>query len=184
MPTTPKGLPYPASTAPPNVPADLQALAEAVDPWLSLGKRKLSNESVTNSVAMQDDDELSVALGVGVWRVEAFLHASGPAAADIQTAWTFSGATNGTNRACIGPGVGTASAINGAAVRTSVHALTTAVPYGVDGSVTSAIHEDLYLIVTTAGTLRLQWAQATANATASVMASGSRLYATRLSPAA
>jgi len=31
MPTTPKGLPYPASTAPPNVPADLQALAQDLD---------------------------------------------------------------------------------------------------------------------------------------------------------
>ncbi len=31
MPTTTKGLPYPASTAPPNVPADLQALAQDLD---------------------------------------------------------------------------------------------------------------------------------------------------------
>lgn len=31
MPTTPRGLPYPAATAAPNVPADLQALAEAVE---------------------------------------------------------------------------------------------------------------------------------------------------------
>ena len=31
MPTTTKGLPYPASTAAPNVPADLQALADALD---------------------------------------------------------------------------------------------------------------------------------------------------------
>jgi hypothetical protein len=31
MPTTPGGLPYPASTDPPNVPADIQALAQAVE---------------------------------------------------------------------------------------------------------------------------------------------------------
>jgi hypothetical protein len=31
MPTTTKGLPYPASTAPPNVPADLAALAQDLD---------------------------------------------------------------------------------------------------------------------------------------------------------
>jgi hypothetical protein len=31
MPTTSKGLPYPAATAPPNVPADLAALAEDLD---------------------------------------------------------------------------------------------------------------------------------------------------------
>jgi len=31
MPTTGKGLPYPATTAAPNVPADLQALADALD---------------------------------------------------------------------------------------------------------------------------------------------------------
>lgn len=32
MPTTTNGLPYPASTAAPNVPADIQALALALDP--------------------------------------------------------------------------------------------------------------------------------------------------------
>ena len=36
MPTTTNGLPYPASTAPPNVPADLQALAQAVDPFMGM----------------------------------------------------------------------------------------------------------------------------------------------------
>jgi len=184
VPTTAKGLPYPASTAPPNVPADIQALAQAVDAqlYLARGKRKVTNENVTNSIVMQDDDELSFALGVGTWRVEAFLHASGVAAADIQVSWLFSGVTAGTNRACIGPGVGTASATNGAFVRTSVHAITTAVTYGVDGSVTSAIHEDIWLNVTGAGTLKLQWAQAVANATPSVMGGGSRLYVTPLAP--
>lgn len=33
MPTTPLGLPYPASGAAPNVPADIQALANAVNAW-------------------------------------------------------------------------------------------------------------------------------------------------------
>lgn len=187
MPTTPTyALPYPAPTAAPNVPADLQALAAAVDTlMLSLalrGKRKLLNESVTNSVVMQDDDELFWDLGVGVWRVEAFLHASGAAASDVQTSWTFSGTTNGTNRSCIGPGAGTTSVTAGGIVRTSTHAIGTAVAYGVDGTTTGVIHEDIYLIVTAAGRLRLQWAQATAGATATNMNSGSRLYVTQISP--
>lgn len=33
MPSTTNGLPYPASSAAPNVPGDLQALATAVDAW-------------------------------------------------------------------------------------------------------------------------------------------------------
>lgn len=195
MPNTPNyGLPYPAPTAAPNVPADLQALAAAVDTalkaladadvaWQARGKRKLNNKSITNSAVLQDDDELFWSLGVGVWRIEAFLHASGAAASDIQTAWTFSGTTNGTNRSCIGPGVGTTSVINGGFVRQSTHALATAVPYGVDGSVAGVIHEDLYLIVTVAGTLRLQWSQAVAGATATTLVGGSRLYVTQINPA-
>ena len=35
MPSTPNGLPYPLAAAPPNVPADIQALAEAVDARLT-----------------------------------------------------------------------------------------------------------------------------------------------------
>jgi len=31
MPTTTKGIPYPASSDDPDVPADMQALAEAID---------------------------------------------------------------------------------------------------------------------------------------------------------
>lgn len=49
MPTTTKGLPYPLSTAPPNIPADLQALAQALDftviPLLSAAGSGITNAS-------------------------------------------------------------------------------------------------------------------------------------------
>lgn len=180
MPTTAKGLPYPASTAAPNVPADLQALAQAVDAQLYVPryKRKNTAENVTNSIVMQDDDELLLSLPVGNWRVEAFLNPSGPAAADVNIAWAFTGVLGVTHRACIGPATGMTSAGAVTSMRTTVHGITTQVSYGLDGTAASAIHEDLLLVVATAGTLKLQWAQNAANATPTVMAAGSTIYAT------
>lgn len=178
MPTTAKGLPYPASTAPPNVPADLQALAEGVDAWIPRYKRKATAENVTNSTSMQEDDELFFSLPVGAWRVEAFLHVTGAAAADVAVSWVFTGVAALSHRACIGPGLGTAGVTNSAFGRFSAHGLGTSSSYGLDGSAASAIHEDLLLVVTTAGTIKLNWAQAVANATPSVMAVGSVIYAT------
>lgn len=58
MPTTTNGLPYPSSTAPPNVPADIQALAEAVDTAVLAAKphgefrKQIDVQSIPNAAAL------------------------------------------------------------------------------------------------------------------------------------
>jgi hypothetical protein len=65
-------------------------------------------------------------------------------------------------------------------VRASRHNLVTAVGYGLDGAATSAIHESFLVSTTTAGTLTLQWAQVTANATATVLSTSSYMLVTEV----
>jgi hypothetical protein len=58
MPATPNGLPYPASTATPNVPADIQALANALDPFAKSAVwgsyQRTTNQTVTTGGAAQN----------------------------------------------------------------------------------------------------------------------------------
>jgi hypothetical protein len=56
MPTTANGWPYPATTAPPNVPADIQALAAAVEdrlpPRLQCGRSTVSVSAAISGTAV------------------------------------------------------------------------------------------------------------------------------------
>lgn len=236
MPTTPRtSTPYPAYSDVPDVPADLQALILALEPYTNLRyastgardadltspiagmqcsvagvpyvytgstwvpiltggpqysnyiKQKTVTQSVTNSTTLVDDTELQVSLDVGLYRVELNLIATAAATAvpDIQIAWAFSG-TATSQRQVIGPGpanvdvTGTSTTTGSGIIRSSSHNLTTGVRYGVDGNATSMISEDILFTVTVAGLLKLQWAQATANAIPTNVPSGARIYVTPL----
>lgn len=149
--------------------------------------KKAAAQSVTSSATVVDDTDLQTTLVPGTFRIEAFLHASGAAAGDIKTTWTFAGTASDSSRSCFGPGVNTTNveaAVTAATTvgvnRSSTHFITTEVSYGVDGTNTSAIHEDLYLVISAGGILKLRWAQNTSNGTASTLSVASRLYVSRL----
>jgi hypothetical protein len=235
MPTTPRtSTPYPAYSDVPDVPADLQALILALEPYTNLRyastsardaditspiagmqcsvagvpyvytgsawvavltggpqyttyiKQKTVTQSVTNSITLVDDSELQVNLDVGLYRVELNMIAtSAVTTPDIQVMWTFSG-TATSQRQVIGPGpgnndvTGSTTTAGSGIIRSSSHNLGTAVRYGVDGNATSMITEDILFTVTVAGVLKLQWAQAVANATSTNVPSGARIYVTPL----
>ena len=69
MPLTTNGLPYPADSAAPNVPADIQALAEALDPqaaptiWAHF--QRTTNQTIQSSVLTPVVGTLLTASGVG-----------------------------------------------------------------------------------------------------------------------
>lgn len=237
MPTTPRtSTPYPAYSDVPDVPADLQALILALEPYVNLRyanttardaditspiagmqcsvagvpyvytgsawvavltggpqytsyvKQKTVTQSVTNSVTLVNDTELFVTLDPGTYRVELNLiatTASNILTSDIQVMWTFSG-TATSQRQVIGPGpanidvTGTSASAASGIIRSSSHNLGTAVRYGVDGNATTVIEEDILFVVSASGVLQLQWAQAAANATATNVPSGARIYVTPL----
>jgi hypothetical protein len=151
--------------------------------WL----KKAANETVTSNATLQDDEHLTTTLVPGTFRVELFAHGSGGSTGDIKLAWAFAGTATESSRTCFGPGVNTTNteATAGAATtvgvtRASTHFITTEVSYGLDGTNNSGIHEDLFLVVTSGGILKLQWSQNVSNGTGATLSSASRMYVTRL----
>lgn len=142
---------------------------------------KTATESVTSSTTLQDDDTLFLTLPPGFWEVTAWLAVSGAAAGDVKTAWNFSGTSDSlyAARSCLGPAAGTTDTTSSSVVLRAA-GQTVQMAYGVDGTGTSAILEELTLKVTAEGTLTLRWAQNTSSATPTVMNIGSRILARRV----
>jgi hypothetical protein len=118
-----------------------------------------------------------------VYLVEVYLNYGALAAADIKTQWTAPAGATG-NRAVMGPGSTAANAsADNISMRSGVHSFTTSVTYsGVRDSQSnlSIATETSIVTTTTAGTLSLDWAQVTSNATGSRMGAGSWMRVTRL----
>jgi uncharacterized membrane protein len=139
---------------------------------------KSATEVVNNSTAYQNDDELFYAMTAGyIYNVAAIISVTGPTAADIKTAWSFSGTLNDSTRNVIGPDSGSTSS-SSTSVALQPHAITTTHVYGTNAGA-SWIREELYLDVLTAGTLQLTWAQSTATASDTSVLAASRLLVTR-----
>lgn len=152
---------------------------------------KQATETVTNSAALQNDDELLVALSAGktyLIKVSLIVGTS-VATSDFKCAYTTSGTLSHVgSRSCHGPSISTTDQGASAAAATTVgvvrhsggHGLGTAVSYGNDGAAnTSAIDEEFVISGgASGGTLTLQWAQNTAaGATTASVIAGSYMIA-------
>lgn len=139
--------------------------------------RKAADESLTSSIALQDDDELVVALAAGrSYRIEAHLLVSGNTAGDVTIAWTTTGsiALLG-NRTCLGPATTpTAGTTSADTTMRAARATTlgTSVNYGANSSA-GYIRETFEVSCTVAGNLQLRWAQVVSNPAATIMSAGS-----------
>jgi hypothetical protein len=165
MPATSHGLPYPNPTIPPNVPVDLQALAEAIDAWLPKLLVPVTAMTIVNSVTMVDVPGMTAPVGVGTYICESHWGLVGPAAADAKIAAVFSGTATGTTSVTMydGPSLASTDASNGLS-NSRVVGLGTPGGFGTDG--VNATHASMWhkLVVTVAGTLKFQAAQNAANA--------------------
>lgn len=143
--------------------------------------KKAASQSVTSSITPVNDADLAVALPVGVWRVEARLTATGHATAgDLRVVWANTGTMSFLARSCLGPAALTTDATDGG-MQSSGRSITTEVVYGVAGSTVAAkIWEDIFVNVTVAGTLTLQWAQGTSSGTATTLGTSSMLIMTQV----
>lgn len=147
--------------------------------------KKASSESLTSNTTLQNDDDFVISLEADkVYHVALHAMVTGPAAGDIKFEWAVTGGVAAlTNRHVEGPATTTADVADTNVRSSGAHALTTSVPYGVDGSSGSRIVEDFLVETTTAGTagtLTLKWAQNTSNASATAMNVNSFLIVTEV----
>lgn len=144
---------------------------------------KVGNTDRAATTTMADDPDLTTTLEANaVYQVEFRLHFAALDAARFQTQWTVPGGATG-NRSAVGPDQGVIlSASAGGQGRLGVHAYATACIYGTRNHATNQCWALEESIVTTssAGTLAVQWAQVTSNATATRLAAGSSLLVRRL----
>lgn len=188
MPTTSSGLVYPSATDNVDVPGDIQALATStqtvIDALKALQpkvKFKAANESRASTATLANDADLFIDLAVGLWRVELVAPFNAASVTpNIRTAWLFTGSASVAGRNTLGPATATTD-ITAATIRTTGHALTTAVLFGADGSgAFGTVREDLLMQVTVAGTLTFQWAQGALSVNATTLGNASRIIATPL----
>lgn len=153
--------------------------AAKLNRFVPIFKAKTGTQAVSASTTVVDDTDLFVDLAAGrTYQIDAFVSANGTAAGDIKVVWTNTGTmTFPQVRSCSGPSIATTSANATAAAATTVgvtvaatRTMTTEVPYGVDGAISSAIEESFIVVCTVAGRLQLRWAQNTASGTTNVTA--------------
>lgn len=149
------------------------ATAAAANSIVGLSAFKTSGQN-SSSATLANDNELFLdfaTLNVGrTYQVNVFINCIGPTAGDIKVAYTRTGTlTNVGSRAVLGPQTGTTDGTNTAVRMNMGFALTTAVPYGLDGALNNIfLYETFALRIDVAGRLQLQWAQNAASGTTTV----------------
>lgn len=132
---------------------------------------KAANESITSSTALQNDDDLVIALDVGVYVMDVYAIFTAATAGDIKLSWTNTGTMTCRHRSVATLSTNVTNSGDSANVRMQgiPGGFSTAAAYGADGSNQSRAHERLIIEVTVAGSLTLQWAQQASSGTATVM---------------
>jgi hypothetical protein len=143
--------------------------------------RKSVSQSKASDTTLGNDNHITFTLAASaVYELRAYLTVSGSTGGDVKTAWAFTGAASGgnhTTRYGLGPGTATTTASATAVMQYARQTWSTAIAYGVDGTLNSHIEEGGLLDTTTggSGTITLQWAQNTSNAASTVL--GTSCYA-------
>ena len=145
---------------------------------------KSGNTDRPSTTTLADDPDLTTVLEAGAtYRVTFYLHYAALDVARFKTAWTVpSGATGARTAVGADQGVILSSTSSGGTGRWGIHNYTTACTYGTRDHATnlcSAVEEST-LTTVSGGTLAIQWAQATSNATAARLGIGSSLRVERL----
>lgn len=142
---------------------------------------KLATESVTNSAAMQDDDELAApVLANATYRVQLMLLYDAPAAGDIQIGWS---GPSGATLTWTPGGAATSEGTPFALASMNLQTRTISEIAAIGGSSSNGVMADVtgtLIVGGTAGTLQFRWAQNTANATATNVRASSHLILTRI----
>lgn len=150
---------------------------------------KAADQTVTSNATLADDTHLALALpAAGTYVVEGiFLASSASTTPELKIAWAYTGTLASGYRVGFGPSTAstdplgaTAQGVRAAAAGNTAATITAATAYGLDGTNWTAIIEKGVVIVSTAGTLKIQWAQNVSNATGTTLRAGSYLWARRM----
>lgn len=143
---------------------------------------KSASQSVTSSTTVVDDTHLQLSLPVGTWALDGFLPYDGATTGDLSIRWTAPATITSDQGIMFQGPPNTASANN----NTLMHVCTpkdTSVSRGCIGASstsTCVLTVRGELVVTEAGTFKLQWAQTVSDATATRVHKGAWLRATRV----
>lgn len=145
----------------------------------SFFRAKLADQSVTSSTTLTDDADLTFPVVVGEkWEIEGVLFIDGSNAGDCSVRLTAPSGTTGFWSA-LGDAASNSSS-TAAAVLNVAQAFTTTMTVGTLASFTRTVRVTGLATITTAGTLKLQWAQGTSDVTATTIKAGSYIRARRV----
>lgn len=168
--------PYPTWFAGQSITAEMLAAS------LTSLALKATNQTST-SATLLDDAELFLPVAAGgIYRVRFVIYASSASATpDLKTAWAAPSGASGS-KFVQGPTDTAASFTSrtNTTMRASGHQITTAIPYQLDTAAVGIEEEGIVTVGSTAGVIRLQFAQNTANATATTVQAASYMTAERL----
>ena len=170
---------YPTWTAGQRITAALLLAAQPATYY------KAATTSRSSMTTLADDPDLTVTLDASAtYTIEMVLSYAALTAAGFQTAWSVSAGVTSVNRSVDGPGSSAADAsADNISMRSGVHNYATAVSCGTRNSGSNqlvAVERALVTTDTTGGTVTLQWAQATSNATATLLSVSSYMTVTRI----
>lgn len=129
----------------------------------------------TNNTLANDPELAGVDLGVGQWDIRMLIFASNTVTTgNLRTQWSFTGSWNNPLRYCLGPVTATGPS-NITETKMSAHSANANSDYdlGATTAYTGVQEMSSTAVVTVAGTLALNWAQAVTNATATNVQAGS-----------
>lgn len=143
--------------------------------YMSLA-RKASDESITSSTTMQDDNDLlHTVRASAVYEMTAYISYTSNTTADIKFGWTYPAGLTINYLAHVRP---VATAVN------DTYDLIQTDPLALEGAGVatrrSAFFLGLVVVSSTAGTLQLQWAQNTSDAGATALKAGSFMTLRRM----
>ncbi|MFJ9037484.1 hypothetical protein ACIRF8_12955 [Streptomyces sp. NPDC102406] len=168
----------------PPIPAGSRITSGLLSSMLPQIMWKTVNTDRAATTAFADDPDLTCVLEANAtYHAIFYIHFAALDLARFKTMWNVPSGVSG-NRSAMGPdqGVVLSGTSTGGTGRWGVHNFTTSVTYGTrdSGSNQCAAIEEAVFTTTGAGTLALQWAQVTSNATPSRLGAGSSLHLRRL----
>lgn len=148
-------------------------------PQVLLVRRTADHAGITSSTTLADDGVLQLAVAANsVYVLQAMIVYTASAAGDIKLGWSGPSGATLTWTPC---GLTTTTSASAGSVRLPSKTISdTDIPGAVDVSTpVTALPTGLLVVGATAGTFKLQWAQGTSDATATVVKAGSYLMLTR-----